>query len=68
MDEAVKYLQEAARLMPDDPAILEHLADAYARTGRIPEALDIYWKILERTPGKDDLQRKISDLLKKANH
>ena len=37
-DEAVKKLERAVLLKPDDPTINDHLGDAYWRVGRTLEA------------------------------
>ena len=37
-DEAVKDLERAVELKPDDPTINDHLGDAYWRVGRVLEA------------------------------
>ena len=41
--DAIKELETAAKLSPDDPAILDHLGDAYWRVGRRIEA-EFQWK------------------------
>lgn len=49
-DEAVKELQEAARLANNDPVILEHLGDAYLKTNDGARALNAYESALEKHP------------------
>ena len=38
MEEAVKQLERAVELKPEDPTINDHLGDAYWRVGRVLEA------------------------------
>jgi len=68
MDQAIKYLKEAADILPDDAAIAEHLGDAYAKAGRIREALEVYKQALKLDPASQILQRKIDELLKKQSN
>ncbi|MDY6954557.1 MAG: tetratricopeptide repeat protein, partial [Thermodesulfobacteriota bacterium] len=45
--EAIQFLEEAAKLVPDDPAILEHLGDAYIKIQDPGKGLIFYRKALE---------------------
>ena len=56
IDQAIKELEAAVRLSPDDPAILDHLGDAYLESGRVREALQTYKKALKHA--MDDEQEK----------
>ncbi|MGH1467956.1 MAG: tetratricopeptide repeat protein [Bdellovibrionales bacterium] len=42
LKEAAAILREAVRLVPDEPEILEHLADVYVQTQNIKEAVRLY--------------------------
>lgn len=61
---AIKYLREAAVLLPDDPTVLEHLGDASAKSGQKKEALDAYKRALQLNPTSSDLRKKIEDLIR----
>jgi tetratricopeptide (TPR) repeat protein len=61
--EAVVELERAAILLPEHPVILEHLADAYARTGRAREARETYTRALDALEADDEKRR--SALLEK---
>ncbi|MDH3348461.1 MAG: tetratricopeptide repeat protein [Desulfobulbaceae bacterium] len=47
VQDAVRELEEALRLGDDDPAILEHLGDAYQAMDRTDDALKMYQKAIE---------------------
>ncbi|MGH9381571.1 MAG: tetratricopeptide repeat protein [Thermoanaerobaculia bacterium] len=47
LDEAQKYLERAARLLPGDATILEHLGDLYRQRGDHPAARRAYQRALE---------------------
>lgn len=53
LDEAVKYSDQAVALDPEDSACLDTQAEAYFRTGRAREALEIESRALQFKP--DDL-------------
>jgi Tfp pilus assembly protein PilF len=58
--EAIQYLEEAVKLVPDDAAILEHLGDAYMKINDRKKAVDYYKKALEhKEKDKELLERKI---------
>jgi predicted Zn-dependent protease len=44
--EAKPLMEEALRLVPDDPTLLEHSGDVYASLGDTQRALDAYYKAL----------------------
>ena len=52
---AVEELEKASELTGDDPTIKEHLADAYRRLGREPEAQRVYREALGKA--EDPAQR-----------
>jgi tetratricopeptide (TPR) repeat protein len=52
-DLAIKELETATTLSPDDPAILEHLGDAYLGGGLVRKALEAYRKALKLLDGND---------------
>jgi len=62
-DMAIKYLREAAALLPDDPTVLEHLGDASAKSGQKKEAVEAYKKALQLNPTNQGLQKKIEQLI-----
>jgi tetratricopeptide (TPR) repeat protein len=61
---AVKYLKEAADLLPDDPTVLEHLGDASAKSGQKKDAVEAYKRALQLNPSSQDLQKKIEELIR----
>jgi tetratricopeptide (TPR) repeat protein len=46
--QALPYLERALKLSPDDPAVLEPLADLYFAADRLDEALPLYTSLAER--------------------
>lgn len=46
LEEALRSCERAAELAPNDSYVLASLARVYRRTGRIPESVDLYEKIL----------------------
>jgi len=69
--EAIQFLEEAAKLVPDDSTILEHLGDAYMKANDPEKGLRSYKKALEEktedTESRDDtgpLKQKIESLEK----
>jgi Flp pilus assembly protein TadD len=66
-DDAVRELERAVELMPQDPTINDHLGDAYWMVGRKLEAT-FQWKIAlaSDTPpdNPDEITRKLADGLK----
>jgi tetratricopeptide (TPR) repeat protein len=72
VQEAVQLLEEAERLSGPDPAVLDHLGDAYRAAGRPTDAVTT-WRRALRTPGDDEtpaealalrasLERKLKEL------
>lgn len=62
---AEKYLVDAARLMPRDPTIQEHLGDLFVRRGLRDRALESYRKALSLEPEpheEEKLKTKIAEL------
>jgi tetratricopeptide (TPR) repeat protein len=57
LEEAKKYLSYAARLLPRDPTIQEHLGDVLARQGNTERALEIYRIALELDPEAKDAEK-----------
>jgi Tfp pilus assembly protein PilF len=41
LDDKIAYTERALELTPDDPPLIERLADLYAEAGRFPEAADL---------------------------
>ncbi len=67
-DLALRFLSEATSLMPRDPTVAEHLADAYAKAGDSPKALDLYRRLLTMGPAEkleQQVKAKIAELEKK---
>jgi predicted Zn-dependent protease len=65
LDLAEKHLVDAARLMPRDPTIQEHLGDLFARRGQRERALESYRLALSLEPEPQEeakLRTKISEL------
>lgn len=55
--DAVKTLEEAVALIPDEPVIMEHYADALLKVGQVARAKQIYERVVELTKENDDKQR-----------
>ena len=62
-EEAVKHLDRAVELKPEDPTINDHLGDAYWRVGRTLEARFQWSHARDLKPEPEDLV-KIEDKLK----
>jgi tetratricopeptide (TPR) repeat protein len=54
---ALDFLLQAARALPTDPTIMEHLGDVYRALGRPHDARDCYEKALSFSPEADALAR-----------
>ncbi len=60
---ALKYLEKAVSLVPDDPIILEHLGDAFRAQNNPEKALEAYRRsLLNNNKDKAILEKKIRDL------
>lgn len=69
LDLAEKYLTDAARLMPRDPTVHEHLGDVLAARGERDRALASYRTALDLEPESKDVEKirsKIAELERKA--
>jgi tetratricopeptide (TPR) repeat protein len=55
MEEAVKQLERAVELKPEDPTINDHLGDAYWRVGRVLEARFQWSHARDLKPEPEDL-------------
>jgi tetratricopeptide (TPR) repeat protein len=65
LDLAEKYLTDAARLLPRDATVHEHLADVLARQGKRERALEVYRMALTLEPEPKDeekIRSKVADL------
>jgi len=64
---AIHYLEQAVKILPEDPTIAEHLGDAYEKAERYEKALKTYRHILTslNPKSKETLKEKISGVLKK---
>ena len=61
-EDAVKYLEQAVELKPEDPTINDHLGDAYWRVGRRLEA-DFQWAhARDLKPEPEDLEKILEKL------
>ncbi len=56
---ALKHLERASQLVPDDPTIAEHLGDVLLRLNETKQALELYRRALEIKPEKKAVQQKI---------
>ena len=56
---ALEHLEQAYRLVPDDPTIAEHLGDVLLRLNKTKQALELYRRALEIKPEKKAIQEKI---------
>ena len=64
-------LEKAARVLPEDPLVIEHLGDAYLRYDQKQKALSSYESALKINPGNNQLKDKLEKLreeLKASNH
>jgi hypothetical protein len=57
MEEAVKQLERAVELKPEDPTINDHLGDAYWRVGRVLEAGFQWSHARDLKPEPEDLAK-----------
>jgi Flp pilus assembly protein TadD len=64
--QALRLLEKAAELQPEDPSITGHLGDAYWDAGRRVEAEDQWRRALVLRPDPDD-QARIESRLKSAS-
>ncbi len=65
LDLAEKYLADAAKLLPRDATVHEHLGDVLAKRGEVHRALDLYREALTFEPDAKDeakLRLKIAEL------
>lgn len=61
---ALKYLERAAGLLPDDPEIAEHLGDVLRALGDARRAREQYQRALALAAGDDaELRRKVDELV-----
>ena len=59
-DDALRDLLRAAQsLTRDDPVVFEHIGDAYAKSNRIPQALEYWQKAITLDPGNKALADKV---------
>ena len=65
-DKAVKKLEEANRLAPNDPTIMEHLADALEKVGEKKRAGEIYRQILQ-VAKEDDVKKRVQEKIDKLS-
>ena len=64
IEKAVQELERAAKFLPDDPAVLEHLGDAYLKIGQKEKALDMYEKASKLDAKNVKLKEKLERLRK----
>jgi predicted Zn-dependent protease len=66
---AEKYLSDAARLLPRDATVHEHLADVMAKRGHLERALELYRVALTLEPAPKDeekIRSKIAEMERQA--
>jgi len=61
-DEALKTRSRAAKLMGNDPVVVEHLGDAYRMKKMWKEALAEWERSLSLDPKNEAVKRKIDEL------
>jgi len=62
-EQALPLLERAARLLPGDATVLEHLGDALAATGELSRARDAYARALAAgSESASELERKLAQL------
>jgi hypothetical protein len=61
-ENAVKYLEQAVELKPEDPTINDHLGDAYWRVGRRLEAKFQWAHARDLKPEPEDLEKILAKL------
>lgn len=66
-DKAVWCLREAAKLDPEMPGLQARLAEAYAATGRLERARQLYIRELRHNPGDIDALMDLGELLVEMN-
>jgi tetratricopeptide (TPR) repeat protein len=69
LDLAEKYLSDAARLLPRDATVHEHLADVLAKRGNLERALELYRVALTLEPAPKDeekIRSKIAEMERQA--
>ena len=54
---AVENLERAVELVGDDPTVIEHLGDAYGKSGRLADASRTYNEALQHAKEPDQVQR-----------
>lgn len=61
--EALFRFQQAEKISPGNPRILNNLAVAYEAVGRFDDALDYYQRALKASPSNRDLKKNYSDFI-----
>ena len=56
-DDAVRYMEKATRLMPNDPVVVDHLGDTYWKIARRTKARDQWRRALNLDPDEELEQR-----------
>ena len=66
MDKALKHLEAAEKIVPDDPIVLEHLGQALLKKGNRARALELFQKslTLESNERSEDQKRALEDKVK----
>jgi tetratricopeptide (TPR) repeat protein len=57
-------LEKAVEMTPDDPIIMEHLADTYAKLGEVNRALQVYEKALKLNKDREN-ENKLREKIKR---
>lgn len=63
VEEAVTYLESAAKVLDTDPTIFDHLGDAYAKQGDLDKAEACWHKALELDETLETVTRKLESLV-----
>lgn len=59
---AERYLREAFKRAPEEPSVLQSLAQFYLRVGRLDEALELAEAAIARAPGRGAYLRTLADI------
>lgn len=62
-DQAIVHAREGLRLVPDDTVLLNLAGSCQEKSGRIPEAIALFRKILEIEPGNANARNSLAFLL-----
>lgn len=66
--EALPLLQQASASTKEDPVVMSHLADTYAKLGQLSEAIDLWQKVAKADPDNKDVKTKLDAALAEAKN